>query len=93
MLDKERYANGQAVYVLTGNRLTYYFKSGAKKAEGVYENDLMEGEWKFYRETGQLWQVGHFLSSRKHGTWTRFDKNGQIEYQEFFIEGKQMKKR
>jgi antitoxin component YwqK of YwqJK toxin-antitoxin module len=52
----------------------------------------MEGEWIFYRETGQLWQIGNFKNSKKHGHWIRYDRNNQIEYNETFIDNKIVKK-
>ncbi|MGZ3899563.1 MAG: toxin-antitoxin system YwqK family antitoxin [Bacteroidia bacterium] len=93
MLDKRNYANGQAVYELNKDYLTYFFKTGITKAEGPYVNSLMEGEWKFYRESGQLWQVGHFKNSMKHGKFIRYDKKGNIDYEEEFDEGKARPKR
>ena len=54
MLENKQYANGQKTYELVENKLTYYFMNGKVKAEGIYENDLMEGEWKFSRETGRM---------------------------------------
>ena len=51
----------------------------------------MEGEWKFYRETGQLWQVGNFKEGQKHGFWIRYDRKGELEYQEKFKDGNLMK--
>ncbi|MEP6846726.1 MAG: hypothetical protein ABI861_12005 [Panacibacter sp.] len=62
------------------------------KAEGLLINDKMEGEWKFYRETGQLWQVGNFKNDMKNGTWLRYDKNDKLEYQETFKDNKIVKK-
>jgi len=84
MLEKKNYSNGQKVFEIVGDRLTYFYKNGILKAEGLYINDLMEGEWKFYRETGQLWQIGNFKNSKKNGSWIRWDKNNQVEYQEDF---------
>ena len=55
MLNKKNYTNGQKVFELFGNKLTYFFKNGKVKDEGVFEHEKMEGEWEFYRETGQLW--------------------------------------
>ncbi|WP_193708430.1 toxin-antitoxin system YwqK family antitoxin [Alkalibaculum sporogenes] len=92
MQNKEKYANGQAVYQYDGNKLTYFFKDGKVKALGISDNNIMEGEWKFYRGTGELWQVGHFLSGKKNGTWIRYDKNGQVEYSETFIDDQLVKK-
>jgi len=91
MLDKKNYANGQKIYELNGNKLTYFFKDGTLKAEGRFENGLMEGEWKFYRGTGQLWQIGNFKNSMKNGTFMRYDKNDQLEYQENFEDNKIVK--
>jgi antitoxin component YwqK of YwqJK toxin-antitoxin module len=86
------YTNGQLVSEQTGSRLTYYYKNGKVKAEGVFENNLMQGEWIFYRETGQLWQVGNFKDSLKHGHFIRYDRNDKVEYDENFLEGKKTKK-
>jgi antitoxin component YwqK of YwqJK toxin-antitoxin module len=91
MLDKKNYANGQKANELTGDKLTWFFKNGNVKAEGLFINNLMEGEWRFYRETGQLWQVGNFRHGTKNGSWVRYDKKDQVEYQEVFEKGKLIK--
>jgi len=87
MMKNKAYSNGQKTFEQVGKELTYFFKNGKTKAEGVSINEIMEGEWKFYRETGQLWQVGNFKEGQKHGPWIRYDKKGKIEYQETFING------
>ena len=92
MISKKYYSNGQKAQELTGGKLTYFFKNGKVKAEGFLIKDKMEGEWKFYRETGQLWQVGNFKNDRKNGTWLRYDKNDKLEYQEIFNDNKIVKK-
>ncbi|OFX59205.1 MAG: hypothetical protein A2W97_16105 [Bacteroidetes bacterium GWE2_40_63] len=84
MLNKKNYKSGQKVYELNGNKLTYFFKNGKIKAEGLFENNLMDGEWRFYRETGQLWQIGNFSGGKKNGVFVRYDRNNNIEYQESF---------
>ncbi len=88
MMEKKEYANGQKTYKQKGDTLTYFFKDGKVKAEGISINDVMEGEWKFYRESGQLWQVGNFKNGEKNGNWIRFDKEGHTEYEEVFENGK-----
>jgi len=88
MMEKKQYANGQKVFEQEGDWLTYFFKDGKIKAKGISINEIMEGEWEFYRETGQLWQVGHFKNGQKHGSWIRYDKKGQLEYDEIFDHGK-----
>ena len=91
MMKKKEYANGQKSYEQKGDTLTYFFKDGNVKAEGISINDVMEGEWKFYRESGQLWQVGNFKNGEKNGNWIRFDKEGNLEYEENFKGGKIVK--
>jgi antitoxin component YwqK of YwqJK toxin-antitoxin module len=93
MLSKKSYVNGQKVYELDGDTLTFFYKTGKLKAKGPFINEQMEGEWLFYRETGQLWQIGNFKNSKKHGLWVRYDKNDQVEYQEAFAEDKVAKKK
>jgi antitoxin component YwqK of YwqJK toxin-antitoxin module len=88
MLKKKNYVNGQKICELTGDRLTYYYKSGAVKAEGSFINDVMEGEWRFYRETGELSQIGNFRNGIKNGLWIRYDRKGNPEYNKMFREGK-----
>jgi len=88
MFKQKNYVNGQKICELTGDRLTYYFKSGAVKAEGSFINDVMEGEWRFYRENGQLCQIGNFRNGIKNGQWIRYDKKGNTECNETFREGK-----
>jgi len=93
LLGKTHYVNGQRIWELNGNRLTFYFKSGTIKAEGLYENEKMQGDWKFYRENKQLWQTGQLQDDMKHGLWIRYGKDDKIEYEEFFIKGKAEKKK
>jgi antitoxin component YwqK of YwqJK toxin-antitoxin module len=88
MMKNKQYVNGQKTYEQAGNKLTYFFKDGKIKAEGISRNDVMQGEWKFYRESGQLWQVGNFQDNKKHGKWIRYDKQGDLEYEELFLNGK-----
>jgi antitoxin component YwqK of YwqJK toxin-antitoxin module len=88
MINKKDYSNGQKVQELNGNKLTYFFKNGKVKAEGPFINGKMEGEWKFFRETGQLWQIGNFKKDMKNGKWLRYDKNNKLEYREIFKDNK-----
>jgi antitoxin component YwqK of YwqJK toxin-antitoxin module len=92
MQDKSHYTNGQKIFEQKGNVLTYFCKNGKIKAQGVSINSVMQGEWIFYRESGQLWQIGNFKDNKKHGSFIRYDKKNQIEYEETFDNGKIIKK-
>jgi antitoxin component YwqK of YwqJK toxin-antitoxin module len=65
MSEKKYFTNGQKIHELIGVRRTYFFISGKIKAEGLFIMDQMESEWKFYRETGQLCQIGHFKKGKE----------------------------
>lgn len=93
MLGKKEYANGQKVYELEDNILTYFYEDGTVKAKGPFVEDKMEQEWIFYRKSGELWQVGHFKADQKHGRWIRYSRDGEVEYDEQFDNGKQLKKK
>jgi antitoxin component YwqK of YwqJK toxin-antitoxin module len=92
MQDKSLYTNGQKIFEQKDDVLSYFYKNGQLKAQGISINGIMQGEWIFYRETGQLWQVGHFKDNQKHGSFIRYDKNDNIEYDEQFENGRVVKK-
>jgi len=91
MLNKKTYTNGQKVYELIDDILSYFYKNGQLKARGKYVNEQMEGQWQFYRENGQLWQIGNFLNNKKHGHWLRYDRSENQEYSAYFNDNKLIK--
>lgn len=93
MQTENRYANGQVQQSQAGNILTHYFKTGIIKAQGPLKDNLMDGQWNFYRENGMIWQVGNFKKGVKHGSWVRYSKAGALEYEAHFEEGKEVSKR
>jgi len=91
-MKNQYYANGQKVFEQKGNIRTYFFKTGTMRAKGKFVDGSMEGKWIFNRNTGDLWQIGHFLQNEKHGEWIRYDKKGTVEYHAEFVGGKLIKK-
>lgn len=87
MLEKTIYSNGQKVYELKGDLLTYYFKSGALKAQGKFIKNKKEGEWRYFRANGDLWRIGNYSAGKKHGRWERYSPEGQVEYDATFENG------
>ena len=85
------YNNGQIVSEQKGDVLMYYHEDGKIKAQGKCIDGSFEGEWKFYKKEGFLWQVGHFKSNKKHGQWIRYKADGNIEKEQSFIEGAEAK--
>ena len=90
-MKSEKYKNGQLTKKEEDGMLTYFFEDGKVKASGPYENNMMEGEWKFYKKGKGLWQIGNFKNNKKHGRFVKYNENGKIEYDETFSEGKLVK--
>jgi antitoxin component YwqK of YwqJK toxin-antitoxin module len=88
MHTRTTYANGQPVFCQDGETLTYFFKTGQKKAEGASIDGVMQGTWHFWRESGEFWQEGNFRDGQKHGPWRRFARDGTLESDEVYVDGK-----
>ena len=69
-----------------------YYKNGAQWAVGKNVHGKMDGEWKWWKDDGTIWQTGNFKDSVKHGSWIRY-KDGKIEKEMMFSEGKEVKKK
>ena len=82
------YKNGQRKTSYLDGILTYYYANGTVKASGPFCDDVMDGQWKFYRDDGSLWQIGHLKANVKHGRWIRYDREGTIEFDKTFENGK-----
>lgn len=85
-----KYRNGQIKMEDHDGFRSYYYENGVLKAIGHFDGK-MQGEWRFYRKSGKLWQVGHLMDDNKHGPWLRYDHNGKIEKETYFINGKAQK--
>lgn len=86
-VEKNIYTNGQKVYELNHEYLTYYFKDGALKAKGPLIKNKKEGLWQFYHRSGELWKEGAYLKGKKEGRWQRFSAEGQVEEDAHYEKG------
>jgi antitoxin component YwqK of YwqJK toxin-antitoxin module len=91
MLEKTIYANGQKVYELRDQTLSYYFKSGELKARGPYSSNKKEGSWQYFRRNGDLWKEGAYKGGKKHGRWQHYALDGQVEVDKLFDHGVQIR--
>jgi len=71
-----------------------YYKNGKQRFEMTWiNNDEVEGEWKEWYDTGQLKSEGYYLKNEKHGTWTYYLENGDIDKIEEYLNGKLQKQK
>ena len=61
-----------------------YYKNGAVKAEGEYENGIQNGEWVYYYPSGQIEQKGLMKNGTYVGSWTWYYSNGTLKRTEYY---------
>ncbi len=57
---------------------TLKHKDGSLWAKGSRDGDVMEGSWEWFRKDGTKMRTGHFTKGKQTGTWTTYDKKGNI---------------
>jgi len=64
-----------------------YFESGTVYAEGKMENNLMEGEWIWYHESGIEASKVSFKQDKKDGVQTMWNSEGEKQKEEYYENG------
>jgi antitoxin component YwqK of YwqJK toxin-antitoxin module len=92
------YSNGKEIFGLCSScykinydkNLDYYWYSpteGVQDSKGFSEGKLLNGEYKFYDEKGNLTTKGNYRNGLKHGNFIINDKYGNIEEKSHFTNG------
>jgi antitoxin component YwqK of YwqJK toxin-antitoxin module len=68
------------VWMPNGDTLEFKSFNDAGELDGRYAA--------FWRDTGDLREQGEFKNSRRHGIWTRWFHNGQVEYGREYDQGR-----
>jgi len=76
-----------------GRYIEYYAPTsegepGAKFAEGSYQDDQREGEWKFWHANGQVAKEVTYKDNLLHGSWLVYRKDGTTKRRESYQAGK-----
>ena len=67
---------------------TEYWPNGNIRAQGNYLNNQRDGEWVFFRESGEKEQQGKYLQGSFHGSWIWWYPGGNIHRRERYNKGK-----
>ncbi len=62
-----------------------YHKDGSIWAKGEKINAQFEGYWEWFRKDGSKMRSGYFAKGKQVGTWTTYDKNGEVVKETKFI--------
>ncbi len=65
-----------------------YFENGKIRSDLYYSGDKLDGECKFYFESGQLQSVFNYQKGILHGVSLQYFYNGKVQTEEFYIDGK-----
>lgn len=57
----------------------YHSNVGLIQSEGLIENNMSQGKWKFYRKDGSLKQIVHYVNDTLMGMRKDYWKNGNLE--------------
>jgi antitoxin component YwqK of YwqJK toxin-antitoxin module len=63
------------------------FPSGALKSEAVYQNDVLQGEGRFYFPDGKVRSSGIYRNGLKDGVWVNYMQNGNKESEIEYLHG------
>lgn len=67
----------------------FNYPKGAVYAEGLYENDQVVGEWKYYYFSGKLFSSGSFnKKGLKDGIWKTFNEKGILVKEDTYSDGR-----
>jgi antitoxin component YwqK of YwqJK toxin-antitoxin module len=55
-----------------------YHKDGSVWAKGKLIGETMAGYWEWFRKDGTKLRSGYFEDGEQTGTWTTYDKNGDV---------------
>ena len=64
----------------------FYEKSGELSSEGIYVNNLKQGEWKEYNND-KLWVSSNYQNDSLHGEFLVFHPNGKVKRNDIFRMG------
>lgn len=72
-----------------GNYIGYHSNLGLIQSEGLFENNLYQGKWKFYHEDGEtIKQIVEYVNDTLHGIREDYWENGNLKSKTFNIKGK-----
>lgn len=70
--------------------ITEYYEGGENVYfQGQYQDNLVDGEWKYFYLDGQLAKVGSYVDGKLSGQWRYYRPDGSLEHVELYQAGKE----
>ena len=74
---KSRISQINAIYPKKTGEFLEFYGNGVLKASGKIKNDVMHGDWKWFRKDGVIMRSGSFKSGKQVGVWITYDQKGK----------------
>lgn len=70
------------------SREVFFYASGARRAQGMFNQGKEEGHWTYFFENGQKMSEGAYVNGKKDGRWISWDIKGNKTLDQEFRSGK-----
>lgn len=67
----------------------FYYETGEKRSEGIYEKGMKQGAWNFYFKNGKTEQQGNYKDDFAYGSWKWYYLSGMLHREEYYKKGKE----
>lgn len=68
---------------------TIYHENGHKASEGIFIDQVKDGEWRYYANTDTLITIEHYAKGKPTGCWKTFSaQTGQLLEETNYVDGK-----
>jgi uncharacterized protein YdhG (YjbR/CyaY superfamily) len=64
-------------YPKKNGELLMFYGNGVLKASGKIKNEVMHGDWKWFRKDGVIMRSGIFKAGKQVGVWITYDQKGK----------------
>lgn len=81
---------GQGITLENGDKSgqwIFFYPTGKKESEGLFEKGQKEGLWKYYYPDGTLKQTGYFRHDKFNGLWEFYSESGDLLTKEEYENG------
>jgi antitoxin component YwqK of YwqJK toxin-antitoxin module len=68
-----------------------YFTNGKLQWEGNYKNQLEDGKWVYYYESGVVKSVQYYTKGKENGICSDYDMKGKLVKESTWVNGKEVK--
>lgn len=85
LIERYEYKEDENGSLIKNGKYQTWYDNEKIKATGIYENDLKDGNWKFFNEEGKLDFESEYSNDLKNGEFIIYYKSGAVKSKSIFI--------